>query len=558
MDAEALKRLIRSGETLIVEFKGEKRRQLSDREIYEAVVCLANAEGGTLLIGVENDGTITGSRPRHGGITDADRLCSAIFNNTEPAVSVKAAVVNIGKEMIIVIEVPRMVPQVCCTKDGKCVRRVIGAKGPECIPYYPHQQRSNRINVGDVDYSAHLIEGASLKDLNPLEIERLRQTIRQQGGETRLLELGDEDLIKALRLVETQSGNVVLNIAGLLLVGQIEALQKYVPTHQVAFQVLEADKEVRVNDWFREPLINTLEQIETRFRNLNKEREAQVGFVRVPIPDYSPDAFREAVLNAVQHRNYALLNNVYIQMHPDHLSIASPGGFPEGITVSNLLVHEPKPRNARLSEVMRRIGLVETTGRGIDKIYFGQLRYGRGAPDYSRSDAEAVRLVLMGGRESSRFAAFVAEQEKSYAPLTLDDLLLLDHLRYERRIDSATAGRLTQRGMTHGRATLERLNERGFVEARGEKRGRVYHLSASLYEQLGLKSGYIRAKGFDRIKQEAMVLEYARVHGRVTRSEAAELCNLGNAQAYRLLHGLTKKGKLILRGTKRGSYYEVV
>jgi len=70
-------------------------------------------------------------------------------------------------------------------------------------------------------------------------------------------------------------------------------------------------------------------------------------------------------------------------------------------------------------------------------------------------------------------------------------------------------------------------------------------------------AGYI---GIERSGVQPPLIRYAEEVGwtYIQTSEAAELCNLGNAQAYRLLHGLTKKGKLILRGTKRGSYYEVV
>jgi len=247
---------------------------------------------------------------------------------------------------------------------------------------------------------------------------------------------------------------------------------------------------------------------------------------------------------------------VHVQVQPTHLFITNPGGFPEGITLDNILVHEPKPRNSRLSEVLRRIGLVETTGRGVDRIFLGQLRYGRAAPDYSGSTSNAVRLVLAGGEESRQFAVFVAEQERAGTPLLLDDLLLLDQLRRERRIDAPTAGALIQKGAVAGRMALERLTESGFVEARGEKRGRSYHLSAAVYEKLGLKSGYVRTKGFDRIRQEAMALEYARAHGRIVRSEAAELCGISDDQATRLLARLVRNGKLTKHGSRRWAYYE--
>ncbi len=77
-------RLIAAGESLTLEFKGESRRSLPDREVYENVVCLANTEGGVLLIGVEDDASVTGARPRHGSTTEPHRLEAAIRNNTAP------------------------------------------------------------------------------------------------------------------------------------------------------------------------------------------------------------------------------------------------------------------------------------------------------------------------------------------------------------------------------------------------------------------------------------------------------------------------------------------
>ena len=65
---------IAGGENLTVEFKGESRERLNDTDLVEAVACMANARGGVLLVGVEDDGTITGARPRHGSYTDIRRV----------------------------------------------------------------------------------------------------------------------------------------------------------------------------------------------------------------------------------------------------------------------------------------------------------------------------------------------------------------------------------------------------------------------------------------------------------------------------------------------------
>jgi ATP-dependent DNA helicase RecG len=336
-------------------------------------------------------------------------------------------------------------------------------------------------------------------------------------------------------------------------------LQDVMPTHQVFFQALDSQGNVKLNDMFRGPLISVLREVEARFAARNEEHEVTVGLFRVPIPDYSPEGFREAINNAILHRDYARHDAVYIQWQPDHLLIANPGGFPEGITVDNILVHEPKPRNPRLAEAFRRIGLIEQTGRGVDKIFLGQLRYGRPAPDYSRSDSTGVRIILRGGKPSLQFAAFVYEQDKKGASLGLDELLILNALFYERRIDTERAGGVIQKGTADARAVLERLVERGLIEAKGETKGRVYHLSAGLYRALGQSADYVRLHGISPIRHEAMILEYLRAHSRIERKHVVELCGLSGPQAGRLLKKMAQAGRLKRQGTPpRWTYYVAV
>jgi ATP-dependent DNA helicase RecG len=229
LDAVAIESRIRAGETFDVEFKGERRGALSDHEIYEAVVCLANADGGVLLVGVENDGTVTGARPRHGVTTDPYRLQATIFNNTVPPINTRVSVHEVYGRSVLAIEVDRY-PEICATKDGKCVRRVRGVRGPECLPFYPHEHGGRRGDLGLVDYSAQLVAGATWLDLDPLEIERLRQTIERRRGDGALLALDDRELVQALRLVESRDDELVPNVAGMLMTGRESAVRRALPT----------------------------------------------------------------------------------------------------------------------------------------------------------------------------------------------------------------------------------------------------------------------------------------------------------------------------------------
>ena len=397
MDLERVNQLIRMGESIEREFKSD-RKLLNDKVVFEEVVAMANTNGGTILVGVEDDGTVTGCKPRHGSSTDPRKLQAAIFNNTVPNINTRVSTVSHPAGVVLCIEMDPY-PEPCATSSGKSLRRATGADGkPQTIPFYPRDQRTRRTDLGLLDFSAQPCPDASWADLDPLEFERIRKTVRSLHGDSALLSLSDEELAKALQLVETTSAGLVPNLAGVLLLGREGVLQRALPTHEAAFQVLDARKEVRVNDFFRQPLLRTIEELQSRFDSRVEEEEVMIGMFRLAVPEYGREAFREALLNALLHRDYTQLGTVFVQWHADHLFLSNPGGLPDGVILSNLLVHEPKPRNPRLYDAAKRIGLVEKTGRGVDKIFQDQLRLGRPAPNYQRTDQHGVRIGLPGGK----------------------------------------------------------------------------------------------------------------------------------------------------------------
>lgn len=562
MSPERLRQIIQQGENLDVEFKGESQRQLSDDEIVRAVVCMANRasdQSGWVLIGVEDDGQLTGARPRHGATTDPVRLQALIANRTRPSLSVQVHVVPMQPEgvEIVAIEVPPVRTPVGTT-DGVYLRRAIGGRGkPECLPMHFHDIQSLQATRGLLDYSAVVVEGATWDDLDPLEFERFRRFVREsrgQGDET-LLELSDQELAKALGAVEANHAVTRIRVLGLLLFGKEASLRRFLPTHEVAFQVLQGQR-VEVNEFFRYPLLRVMEEVLQRFRARYREEEVMVGLLRVGVPEYSERAFREAVANALIHRDYTRLGAVHIQWHDDRIEISNPGGFPEGVHLGNILVTPPRPRNPLLADAFKRAGIVERTGRGIDIIFTGQLRNGRPAPSYERSTPTDVVLVLPGGQANLAFVRLVVEEENQAGrALRLDELLLLNALWQERSLTTAQASRLLQKSEADARAVLERLVEAGLVEGRGERKGRTYHLSAAAYRRLGVPSAYVRRRGFEPIQWEQMILQYVRAHGRITRREAAELCQISSPQARNLLAKLTEKGLLLRQGRRRGIFY---
>lgn len=543
--------LLSTGETLAVEFKSDVKG-LPDRELVSTVVAMANTEGGHILLGVEDDGTVTGVQPIH---QDTAGLAALIANRTSPSVAVRAELLAYENKKILRIEVPKS-RGIVSTTEGQVLRRRTMATGkPESVPFYPHEFIQRQSAMGLADPSALPMEQILVSQLDALQRLRIRNAIKKYGGDQSLLPLADEELDGALGLTVDVHGKRCPTVAGLMLLGTEDLLRRHLPAYEIAFQVLRGTN-VLVNEFFRKPLLETFEAVELLFNARVSEDEIQVGLFRVPIPNFDRRAFREAFVNALVHRDYSRLGAVHVRLDDDGLAISNPGGLVEGVTLDNLLVADPRSRNPLLADVIKRIGLAERTGRGIDRIFEGMLRYGRPAPDYSLTDAYTVSVRMRSSDTDLEFLKMVIALEEKFGDMPIDSLIILSHLRHEKRLTTMDLTAYTQKAEPATRMAIEKLVEAGLVEAHGHGRGRAYTLSAKVYRQSGRKAAYIRQAGFDPIQQEQMVLAYIDKHGSIKRADVMDLCRITKDQAAKLLKRLSSAARISKRGERRGAYYE--
>jgi len=537
-------------EDLHNEFKSD-RNKISDTDIIDVVIAFANTDGGNLYIGVEDDGEITGLHPTH---KDAVQLAAFIANKTVPPVTVQ--VEKEDDDSYVKVFVPKC-RSIVASSSGKLLRRRIKSDNtPENVPLYPHEINSRLSDLRLLDFSAQCVPEATYIDLDDIERERLRNIIRIYHGEQALLELENEELDKALRLVDEVNGKLIPTYTGMLLIGREDKLKLRVPTAEASFQVMNGTN-VIMNESVNLPILAAFEKIGTFMDARNSEEEIEEGFFRISVFDYNKRAVREALVNAFCHRDYTILGRIRVLLDDDGLTISNPGGFIEGVTLENLLTVEPHGRNPALADALKRIGLAERTGRGIDRIYEGSLLYGKPLPDYSESNAVSVKLFIPKGLPDKTFTKLISdEQKKTGQALPINTLLVLNELKRNRRASLAELSETTHINDAKIKITVEKLVESGLIEAIGNGRSRYYTLSAKIYKQSDNIKGYVRQTGIDKIRYPEMIIKFVKSNnGRIARKEAAELLKINEAQAYRLLKKMADEGRLSLVGKGKFAYY---
>ncbi|WP_376777659.1 ATP-binding protein [Deinococcus rubellus] len=420
------------------------------------------------------------------------------------------------------------------------------------------------------DYTASVPVTASLADLDPLEVARLR-SISHRGA---LSQLADLDFLQELGLVVPDSGGELRpTIAGILLAGTERALRAHLPQAEVCYyHHAESDVEFQFREDLLRPLTAALARLSELIQARNSFTPVQVGLFRIEVWDHDEAVYREALLNALTHRDYQLRDVVHVHHYPDRLEIMNPGGLSGGITAANILRHQPKRRNPLLAEALARLGLVERAGVGVDKMYAMMLRCGKEPPEYL-TYPDAVSLSLHNPSFNAPFVRFVARKQEEMQTLSLDMLIVLSLLGREGQASRAQLARALQLPEDRTPRLLGMMEERGLIISERVGRERINRLSAQSLAALHSGDADRRhaapkrplpaiprpiaprspfppknSAALERAALEARVLDLARRPEGVCNSDVRAACDLKTQSAWRVLRRLTLGGRLRKEG----------
>jgi ATP-dependent DNA helicase RecG len=490
-DEAIVEAIIAAGESYYAEFKsgwhytaeGRKPRDIKEvaEDIARTAVAFANSEGGDLLVGVEDDGEVTGI-PWTG---DSLRYLVSIPNQRVKAQGELGAVVktvHLYGQPVIWFRVPEHAGEAVITSGGACVWRR-GAK-TEPVPPAEVQRRRSHI-LGDLAFESAPISSAQLSDLDEDLVRRSRALVPRPTAPRhfellrRLQEMPLERLLRYWNLVETHNGTLILRKAALLLFAR-EPLRWH-PNNRVRIRRIHGDEPgfgSRLRTRERElqgPIASLIPAaIRAMQRDLVTEERVRTLFAATHL--VPREALEECIVNAVAHRNYAVEGQaIEVLLYPDRIEVVSPGKLPETITIDDLLqqrgVH--RSRNPIIMRVLRDLGWSRDQGEGMRRIFGSMRQVELNVPELEESgDTFIVRLSTRSIYDEST-QAWIA----SYGPFGLEpeDRKYMVQLRESGgSLSVDKLARQLNESFDETKKHLERLERQGLVWHR--YKSRTYHM----------------------------------------------------------------------------------
>ena len=536
---EQLDRLLNRIEDCSLEFKTAKNSFNQSHDLPDYCAALANERGGKLVLGVRE----TADRRREVVGTSAflgthNKLSNELLDKLSVRVDVEE-IFRDGARLLIFHVPSRPIGTVIRSTGSYKIPMRVG----ESLREMDDQTLKSILNENAPDFSVQPVPSVSLADLDPVAIANLRRLCSEHVKNQNYSSCTERQLLVDLGLMQ----NDTVNYAGLILLGSKHALDRLLPQAEIIFEWRQIPGKIPHDfrkNW-RQSFLTIIDEIWRELESRNIRTPFQEGFIQREVFAFDERSIREAVLNAVAHRDYSISGRVVsITASPDGFLIESPGGFLPGITPENAIFSRAW-RNQRLAEVFEKAGFIERSGQGLDLIFEKSIRSGKGKPDLSKSTKHSVKLLIPALLRDSDFIVFLEKiaNERQIA-LSFEEMLELESVR-----ESGVVSKVD-----HAKKFLEL----GIVEMHGRTKAARYMLSHAFYAHKGKRGVHSRLVGLKRSKTRELVLEHIRKNGKGYASEFKDaFSELSATTINNILRDLRKDGLVTFSGPRKTGYWSI-
>ena len=520
--------------------------------VVKMAVCFANGGGGTVVFGVADN--VLGRFKAVIGVpseVDVNLLKQTVYMRTDPKITPVFEELRIpdGDKRLIIMQIHPGMPPYTDTAGNATIRI-----GKDCQPMTGTMRRKIGVVTGDSDYTAETISGNIGNFLSPSALEIIRNLARKENAPDTLLRLSDLDFLEKLDLIKGKE----ITRAGLLIAGNKASLLQYFPGFNWTYLKMDSDTKYsnRVDD--NDPIPVAVTRIEELISAHNPITTLEQGLFHFEYRAYPVIAIREALLNAFCHTDFHIKAPILIKHFPDRIEISNPGGFIGGINSSNILHHQPVPRNPALINSLLKMRLVNRSNLGISRMYEALLIEGKEPPMIHES-GDTVCITFMRREFSPSFRAFVEQSNQKGRSLGVDELIILEFLLRHREGETSKLAVLCQRDESRIKDILFKMEERLLIEEKELEEKTFWTLKPSVRKQLLVSADPDQQMDLESAKTAVLnTLKKKSELGEegITNKEIREATSYNRQQVTRFISQLRKEYPQIkIKGQGAGSYY---
>lgn len=524
-----------------ISYNGGAKPEPSKRRrcILGYVIAFANEGGGYLVFGIKESTPhiVVGTNQNIGALGELE---AKIYTDTQIRVTTQELFDDSGKR-VVAIKIPSHPFGKVYKFEDVALMRV----GEELKPM-SDAQYLKIIQEQEPDFSQKICDGVNIDDLDDDAIKKMQEAYAKKQNNPQFLTLPKEQVLRDLEL---EVDGKITN-AAVILIGKKELVKEKFPQSALHIEYRKSDGQITFDQRivFLGPYYIEVDKIWETINLRNGSFPIQDGPYIFDIPYFNKEVIREAINNAFAHRNYRLTSETVIKQYPSRLDIISPGGFPIGVNIGNIISISSTPRNRLLTDVLQKTGVVERSGQGIDKIYYQTLKEGKSEPDYSKSDDFQVELILSAIIKDKAFALFIESVQSELTDsnkLSVYEIITLNKIRGGERKDL-------------DRVIIKKLLERNLIEQRGKTSGTYYALSKDYYEFADEKGKYSKTD-WDENQAFGIILQHLNKFENAKMKDFEDLFegSLSRKQVRTIVKKLVDNKSLSKQGEGKGTFYQV-
>lgn len=466
------------------EFKEAKNR-FDFEELVQYACAISNCGGGKIVLGVAD------KRPREvvgsQAFLQPERTRKGLMDRLH--IHIDFQEVTYDGKRILIFDIPSRPRGLPVFSNGVAYWR-----DADSLVVMPPEVLRAIYNECEDDFSADICPGATINDLDEHAINVFREKWYFKSQNDRLNTLDIQQLLIDCEVMSSEGG---ITYAALILFGKHSSLTKYLAQSEIIFEYRSSNSSgpAQQREEFRDAFFNIYERLWELVNLRNDKQHYQDGLFVYDVPTFNERATREALLNAVSHRNYRDGRSIFILQYQDRLVIKSPGGLPYGITIDNI-IDKQYPRNRRIAELFSKCGLVERSGQGMNLIYETSIKESKAMPDFTGTDDNEVCLTLNGLLLNPAMLRLINKvSAETLNSFSTKDFFVLDHLTRDQKLPPSLFD------------NAKRMVDLGLVERIGKSR---FVLSHKYYVAVGKSGEYTRRSGLDKETNKELLLKHIR------------------------------------------------